>query len=113
MLETLRELLSGLSVAEDMKLPGQVEKLTAIPECVAKGAPGAWLNSDAKLNGRLWSHQAKAIDQINSGSNVVVATGTASGKSLIFQSSAIMRLDQDPECRIAVFYPLRAFGRVR
>jgi DEAD/DEAH box helicase domain-containing protein len=31
---------------------------------------------------RLWSHQASAIDLARSGRSVVVATGTASGKSL-------------------------------
>src|SRR5438105_15495149 len=32
-----------------------------------------------------WSHQARAIDLARSGRSVVVATGTASGKSLCFQ----------------------------
>jgi DEAD/DEAH box helicase domain-containing protein len=33
----------------------------------------------------LWSHQARAIDLARAGRSVVVATGTASGKSLCFQ----------------------------
>jgi len=33
----------------------------------------------------LWSHQAEAINLVRSGTNVVVATGTASGKSRCFQ----------------------------
>ncbi|MGH2816592.1 MAG: DEAD/DEAH box helicase, partial [Actinomycetota bacterium] len=33
----------------------------------------------------LWSHQAAAVDLARAGRNVVVATGTASGKSLCYQ----------------------------
>jgi DEAD/DEAH box helicase domain-containing protein len=108
MLETLKELLAELSVAEEITLSSHNEKLVGIPDCVANGRTGAWLTSDNRLNGKLWTHQAKAIEQINAGNNVVVNTGTASGKSLIYQSSAIMNLDQNPDCRIAVFYPLKA-----
>ncbi len=35
--------------------------------------------------GGLWSHQARAIDLVRDGRSVVVATGTASGKSLCYQ----------------------------
>src|SRR5690606_23659453 len=33
----------------------------------------------------LWSHQAEAVDLLRSGRHVVVATSTASGKSLCYQ----------------------------
>lgn len=46
-----------------------------LPETVAHLVPG----------GGLWAHQAAAIDLARSGTSVVVATGTASGKSLCYQ----------------------------
>jgi len=45
--------------------------------------PG-WL-ADRVAAQPLWTHQAQAIDTIRAGHNVVIATGTASGKSRCFQ----------------------------
>jgi DEAD/DEAH box helicase domain-containing protein len=39
----------------------------------------------ARLPPTLWAHQAAAIDLIRAGRSVVIATGTASGKSLCYQ----------------------------
>ena len=64
----------------------------------------------------VWEHQAKAIEHLVNRRNVVVSTGTASGKSLVFQIDAIRRLSSDPSSRVLVIYPLKAlasdqFGR--
>lgn len=40
----------------------------------------------------LWAHQAEALAALHAGQNVVVSTGTASGKSLIYQAAALQAL---------------------
>ena len=44
------------------------------------------------------------------GKNVIVSTGTSSGKSLIFQSVAFHTLEADDEAVVMVFYPLKALA---
>ncbi|RYJ06429.1 MAG: DEAD/DEAH box helicase, partial [Actinomycetales bacterium] len=47
--------------------------------------------------GALWGHQAEALRHVRAGRHVVVATGTASGKSLVFQVPALDALARGRE----------------
>ena len=62
--------------------------------------------SDSKV----WNHQSVALKHLCEGRNVVVSTGTASGKSLIFQLYALHRLLTVPDSKVLVFYPLKALS---
>ncbi len=42
----------------------------------------------------LWGHQAEALRRLEQGRHVVVSTGTASGKSLVFMAPALQALSQ-------------------
>lgn len=56
----------------------------------------------------LYRHQAEAIRVASDGGNVVLSTGTASGKSLAFMVPVLQDIMRDPS-RCAIFiYPLRA-----
>ena len=57
------------------RAPRYAELTRALPPAVAERLPG-----------QLWSHQAQAIDLARAGRSVVVASGTASGKSLCYQA---------------------------
>lgn len=99
-----------LDVIERLELPARAERRTPIPNPYRTGAVGRWLLSDEALKGNLWRHQALALEAFSSGNNVVLATGTASGKSLMFQAATIKTLEADDEARVLVFYPLKALA---
>ena len=77
------------ALLEEFAADGRLVHIEHLPERpehhgTLRRALPEWL--DAELDARpLWGHQAAAIDLIRSGRNVVIATGTASGKSRCFQ----------------------------
>lgn len=58
----------------------------------------------------LYSHQAEAISQIRSGNNVLVATPTASGKSLIYNLPVFTELITNLNARALYLFPLKALA---
>ncbi|WP_305787711.1 DEAD/DEAH box helicase [Symbioplanes lichenis] len=57
-----------------------------------------------------WEHQAAAATLAHEGSNVVIATGTASGKSLAYQLPALSRLLADPRATVLYISPTKALA---
>lgn len=57
---------------------------------------------------RLYSHQSEAIAWIRQGSNVIVATPTASGKSLIYNLAVIEEIIRNRDSRALYIFPLKA-----
>ncbi len=57
---------------------------------------------------RLFSHQAAALNLVRAGRDVVVATPTASGKSLVYTLPVLERLSADPEATALFLFPLKA-----
>src|SRR4051794_30697623 len=49
---------------------------------------------------RPWTHQVEAADLAHAGRSVIVATGTASGKSLAYQLPALAALAAEPRGRV-------------
>jgi DEAD/DEAH box helicase domain-containing protein len=95
-----------VEVVERIDLPARPERRRPIPRILADGVLRPWL-SDRFPDNQLWSHQVLALDSINSGANVVIATGTASGKSLAFQLPLMQAALIGPH-RSLVLYPLKA-----
>lgn len=59
---------------------------------------------------RPWSHQIEAAELARRGNDVVISTGTASGKSLAFQLPVIDALARDPRARALYLAPTKALG---
>lgn len=57
-----------------------------------------------------WSHQVTAADLARAGHDVVISTGTASGKSLAFQLPIMDTLARDPRARALYLSPTKALG---
>ncbi|MFD0788517.1 DEAD/DEAH box helicase, partial [Micromonospora azadirachtae] len=57
-----------------------------------------------------WRHQAEAAALAYDGQHVVVATGTASGKSLAYQMPALATLLADPRATVLYLAPTKALA---
>jgi DEAD/DEAH box helicase domain-containing protein len=66
---------------------------------------------EARRIDTLYSHQVEAIEAAQSGRHVVVATPTASGKSLCFHVPVIEALAADPSATALYLYPTKALSR--
>lgn len=103
---------SDFPVIEAIDVPERPAQFQEIPGFLFGSGVGDYLrrlsgNLGPEFSG-LWTHQAQALEALGRGENVVVSTGTASGKSLIFRALTLHKLLTDPSSRTAVFYPLRA-----
>ncbi|MEJ2556206.1 MAG: DEAD/DEAH box helicase, partial [Anaerolineae bacterium] len=70
---------------------------------------------DAALKGigveRFFRHQAQAIDAVRDGQHVVVATGTASGKTLAYNVPVVEAALLDPQARALYLFPTKALAQ--
>ena len=56
----------------------------------------------------LYTHQIEAILHLRAGKNVLVATETASGKTLIYTLSVLEKIIEDHQSRALFLFPLKA-----
>ncbi|KAL8935716.1 MAG: hypothetical protein Q9211_004548, partial [Gyalolechia sp. 1 TL-2023] len=60
---------------------------------------------------QLYTHQAEAINNLYDGFNVIVATSTSSGKSLIYQIPMLHELEQNHNARGMYIFPTKALAQ--
>ncbi|THH10272.1 hypothetical protein EW145_g1433 [Phellinidium pouzarii] len=68
------------------------------------------LLSSRKIS-HFYTHQIAAIDALQRGSNVIVSTSTASGKSVIYQVPMLRFLEEDPDATAFYIYPTKALAQ--
>ena len=95
--------ISGLDI------PATQERRAPVPAEIATG-PAWQMIAPVSADRELWLHQAEALGALNRGENVVVATATASGKSLVFQAWTLHGIKASPETTTLVFYPTKALA---
>ena len=70
--------------------------------------PYVWARLDQSGISSLYSHQAEAIGQLRLGKDVVIVTGTASGKTLCYNIPTVEALLLDPLATTLCLYPTKA-----
>jgi DEAD/DEAH box helicase domain-containing protein len=92
----------------DRRLPPAAEQTAPIPASVPGGVRRALA---ARGIERLYAHQARACDLALAGQDMVVATPTASGKSLCYNLPVLSRLAESHEARALYLFPTKALSR--
>jgi len=59
----------------------------------------------------LYRHQADAVDFIRTGRHLVVATPTASGKTLIYNLPVVENILKNPDSKALYIFPLKALAQ--
>jgi DEAD/DEAH box helicase domain-containing protein len=59
---------------------------------------------------RLYSHQARAVELVRQGRDVVLVTPTASGKTLCYNIPVLQRILEEPETRAIYLFPTKALA---
>jgi DEAD/DEAH box helicase domain-containing protein len=94
--------------AAERTIPPASPEYGAIPESL----PGPLRDALARRGiAELYSHQVQAIAAARQGRHVVIATPTASGKSLCFHLPVLAALAEDPTATALFVYPTKALSR--
>ena len=106
------------SLAESKRLGRQVVFHTVLdktPPVLAKADKSWPLKIQKALTAQgirsLYQHQATAVDHVRSRRHVVVATPTASGKTLIYNLPLMESVLKNPDARAIYLFPLKALAQ--
>ncbi len=94
-----------VAVAHEAARPGRAaESSDPLPAALGAALRAAGISS-------LYGHQQAAHELLRAGANVVVSTGTASGKSLCYQLAILERYLEDGQSRALLLFPTKALAQ--
>ena len=99
-----------MKIHDEIIIPGQDARHGETPAWLADSP--VWPAVQAQTGGgQLYQHQAMGLELSGQGHNLVISTGTASGKSLVFQAPTLHHLATHPNATAIAIYPIKALAR--
>ena len=99
-----------MEIHDEIIIPGQEARHGETPAWLMDSP--AWPAVKAQTGGgQLYLHQAMGLELLGQGHNLVISTGTASGKSLVFQAPTLDHLVSHPDATAIAIYPIKALAR--
>ena len=98
----------GASVVMHEVIPGRDGAYAEFPESLHPSVQAAMRSRDVE---NLYAHQAEAFSHAAQGHHIVVATPTASGKSLCYNLPVLDALAREPDARALYLFPTKALSR--
>ena len=102
------DIVEGEEVAYSGVEPAREPKLEPLPDDLDPRVASALVGTGVTA---LFRHQAEAWEAARRGENVVVTTGTASGKSLAFNLPVLDAIAREPKTRALYLYPTKALSQ--
>jgi DEAD/DEAH box helicase domain-containing protein len=102
------DLLGEEEVAYRGVEPARASRSEALPDDLDPGVVSALVATGVTS---LYRHQAETWEAARRGENVVVTTGTASGKSLAFNLPVLDAIAREPKTRALYLYPTKALSQ--
>ena len=95
-----------MEIHDEITIPGEEARYGDAP---------TWLRASPvraqTRGGQLYLHQAMVLELLGQGQNLVISTGTASGKSLVLRAPALHHLVTYPNATAIAIYPIKALAR--
>ena len=102
------DLLEGEEIAYSGVEPSREARLEPLPDDLDPRVASALVANGVSA---LFRHQAETWEAARRGENVVVTTGTASGKSLAFNLPVLDAIAREPKTRALYLYPTKALSQ--